>query len=425
MDYQYDNISTNNFEQCTKCTICTAYCPVTAVNPLFPGPKEAGPDGERYRLKNREFYDVALKYCNNCKRCEVSCPSNVRIADIIQSAHLKYVKGKPSLRNRLLADPELLGGVATKMAGAVNATLRAEPVKEFLDKVLGIDKHITYPAYASRRFGKWFTKYVAQSQRAFPRQVTYYRGSYVEFYFPRLGMDLLKILNAAGFGMALLEKERSSGMSKITNRLVDEATRDAHINISSISQAIEAGKRPILTTSSTSAYTIREEFPHLLHVDSAPVRDDIIMATKFIGQLIEQGRAEFIFKPDYKLRVAYHTPCHLERLGWTVYSTELLRMIPGVELTVLDSGCCGIAGTYGMKKENYIVAQKIGAPLFKKIKSLNPDVVATDCETCKWQIEMSSGYTVMNPISIFADALDVEATAKANGVTAPQPVLKI
>lgn len=104
----------------------------------------------------------------------------------------------------------------------------------------------------------------------------------------------------------------------------------------------------------------------------------------------------------------------MERMGWTLYSTQLLKMIPGLDFMMLDSHCCGIAGTYGFKKENYERSQKIGAPLFQQIKEVNPDYVSTDCETCKWQIEMSTGYPVMNPISILADALDVEATKALN-----------
>ena len=423
MDYQNDNISANNFEQCTKCTICTAYCPVTAVNPLFPGPKEAGPDGERYRLKNGEFYDAALKYCLNCKRCEVSCPSNVRIADIILSARIKYAKKKPSLRDRLLGDPDLVGRVATKMPGIVNSALRTEAVKEILDKLVGIDKHIQYPPYTRRRFSTWFRKNAAPLQRAFNRHVIYYRGSYVEYHHPQLGLDLLKILNAVGYGVKLLDDEKSSGMSKIVNHLIKEATEDAHSNVSALSRALAAGYGPVLTTSSTSAYTIRDEYPHLLHVDSSSVRDEVIMATKFLYQLWEVGEVKFVFKQDSPLKVAYHTPCHMERLGWTVYSVELLRMIPGVELTVLDSACCGIAGTYGMKKEYYLYSQKIGNGLFNLIRKSACDVVATDCETCKWQIEMSTGAKVKNPLSIFAEALDVEATCVANGVDISQLVI--
>ena len=81
---------------------------------------------------------------------------------------------------------------------------------------------------------------------------------------------------------------------------------------------------------------------------------------------------------------------------------------------MLGSNCCGIAGTYGFKKENYEASQAIGKPLFDEIKAVAPDFVACDCETCKWQIEMSTGIPVKNPISILAEALDLEATAGAN-----------
>lgn len=82
--------------------------------------------------------------------------------------------------------------------------------------------------------------------------------------------------------------------------------------------------------------------------------------------------------------------------------------------TVLDSGCCGIAGTYGFKKENYRYSQEIGRPVFEQINALAPDFVCSECETCKWQIEMSTAHKVKNPILIIAEALDFEATAKAN-----------
>ena len=87
--------SLNRFDQCIKCTVCTAYCPLLGVNPLFPGPKQAGPDGERHRLKDRFFYDENLKYCMNCKRCEVAGPAGVKIADIIHSARRRFADEVP------------------------------------------------------------------------------------------------------------------------------------------------------------------------------------------------------------------------------------------------------------------------------------------------------------------------------------------
>ena len=73
MEYQIKISVRTISNKCIKCTICTVLRPVLAVNPDYPGPKQAGPDGERYRLKKiQSFYDAALKYCLNCKRCEVA-----------------------------------------------------------------------------------------------------------------------------------------------------------------------------------------------------------------------------------------------------------------------------------------------------------------------------------------------------------------
>lgn len=403
----------STFEQCMKCTVCTVYCPVVAVNPDYPGPKQAGPDGERYRLKDPLFYDEALDLCLNCKRCEVACPSNVKIGDIIQSARLKYSTKKPKLRDYILANTDIMGGLATTMAPVVNFTLGLSPVKAVMDGVLGVDHHRTFPKYAGQKFETWFKRHAASKQAEFDKKVSYFHGCYANYNYPKLAKDLVKILNAAGYGVNLLEKEKCCGVALISNGFKDQAQSQAELNLSSIRKAVGRGE-PVLTTSSTCTFTMRDEYEHILGLDNSDVRDSIMLATKFLYTLIDEGRISLAFKEDYKKRIAYHTPCHMEKLGWAIYSTSLLRMIPGVDFLMLDSQCCGIAGTYGFKKEHYQDSQKIGESLFRQIQDSNVDLVATDCETCKWQIEMSAGVTVENPISIIADALDVEATMKLN-----------
>lgn len=413
MDCQGLNISDNNFEQCIKCTICTVYCPVTAVNPEYPGPKQAGPDGERYRLKKPSFYDEALKYCLNCKRCEVACPSNVKIGDIIQAARIKYSRKSPGLRDTMLANTDFVGTMASMVAPVVNKTLSLSPVKKVMDATLAIDSHRQFPAYSSEKFTTWFRKNAAAAQGEYKKQVSFFHGCYVNYNYPQLGKDLVSIMNALGYGVQLLEKERCCGVAKIANKLVKQATRDAKTNLTEVRKAVEEG-RQVIATSSTCTFTMRDEYPHLLGVENGDVRDAIMLATRFICRLIEEEGAKLVFKKDFRKRVAYHTPCHMEKLGWTIYTTSLLRMIPGIDFMMLDSQCCGIAGTYGFKKENYKYSQAIGASLFRQIEEAKVDVVATDCETCKWQIEMSTSVKVENPISILAQALDFEATKDAN-----------
>lgn len=413
-DYQLHTLSDNNFEQCTKCTVCTVYCPVTPVNPLYPGPKQAGPDGERYRLKQPDFYSEALKYCLNCKRCEVACPSNVKIGDIIQLARIKYSTHSPKLRDRMLANTDFMGTVATAVAPIVNFTLGMKPVKLIMDATLKIDAHRAFPKYASQTFESWYRKHAAGEQKQYDKQISFFHGCYINYNYPQLGKDFVHVLNALGYGVDMLEKEKCCGVALISNGLIDQARKQAEVNMASVRKSVAEG-RPVVGCSSTCVFTMRDEYPHLLGVDNADVRDHIDLATRFICRLVEEGKVKLVFRSDLPTqRVAYHTPCHMEKLGWAYYSISLLKMIPHVALTVLDSQCCGIAGTYGFKKENYETSQGIGANLFKQILEANPDVVATDCETCKWQIEMSTPAHVKHPVSILAEALDLEATKAAN-----------
>ncbi len=403
MRFQEFTESQYNFEECTKCTICTVYCPVLQVNPLYPGPKQAGPDGERLRLRDPGFFDNALKYCLNCKRCEVACPSGVKVADIIQSARLKYDRSAPKLRDRILASTDFMGSLARPFAPIVNGVTGLGVTKAAMDAFLAVDKHRTFPKYSGRSFESWL-KRRQKEQAVFPEQVAYFHGCYVNYNYPQLGKDLVKVLNALGVGVQLLDKEKCCGIALITNKMTKQAVKNAQHNVAVLGKAVEGGLK-VLTSSSTCTLTLRDEYPGLLDVDNSSVRDSILMATRFIFEKLEKG-AQLPFRQDYHKKVAYHVPCHMERLGWGVFSEKLLRMIPGVEFTLLDSACCGIAGTYGFKKENYQSSQQIGEALFGQIRSVNPEVVACDCETCKWQIEMSTGYPVMNPISILAEAIE-------------------
>lgn len=399
----------NNLEQCLKCNLCTLVCPMMEVNPDYPGPKKAGPDGERYRLKDPAFFDYALKYCLNCKRCEVACPSDVHIGDMIQTARILYgsqakKKGLRGLRDWTLASTDLVGSLASPFAPIVNGTLKLKPVKAMMDSVMAVDKHRTFPKYSARKFVSWFRR---QDQSSFSKFVTYFHGCYVNYNYPAQGKAFVKVMNAAGYGVHLLEKEKCCGVALMSNGFADQARKQGKVNLASMRKAVSAGE-PVLTTSSTCTFTMRDEYPDVLGLPNSDVRESLMLSTKWIYEKISSGELKLKFRKDFKKNVIYHTACHMQKMGWQVYSIALLSMIPGVELTVLDQNCCGIAGTFGFKKENYPFSQQIGSKLFDDFKkSATPDsVVSTDCETCKWQIEMSTGMKVLNPIEIIAEALD-------------------
>lgn len=396
--------SENNFEQCTKCTVCTTYCPVAAVNPLYAGPKHSGPDGERLRLKSPQFFDECLNMCLNCKRCEVACPSDVRIGDIIQKARIKYSAKRPGLREFTLANTDLVGSMATVVAPIVNTTLALKPVRHIVEGVMDVDHRRIFPKYAFGTFESWMRKQ-RKAQSQFTKQVAYFHGCYVNYNNPPLGQAFVKVMNALGYGVQLLDKEKCCGVALISNGFVEKATKQAKVNLTSIRKAKASGMN-VVATSSTCTFTLRDEYEHLLGLENGDVRDNIDLACRYIYNLLSDGNHTLKFDPEApRIKVAYHSACHMERLGWTQYSIELLKLIPNVELIKLDSQCCGIAGTYGFKKENYATSQAIGEPLFAAIEASDCDLVSTDCETCKWQIEMSTSKKVLHPIEILANSL--------------------
>ena len=390
-----------SFDHCIKCTICTIYCPVARVS-SFPGPKQSGPDAERLRIKNPELIDSSLKYCSNCKRCEIACPSDVKIADIIQGAKWKYVREqwfRP--RDFVLSRTDLLGKFATTFNFIINLFTRLSIIKVILDLFFRIPFERALPAYEKGTFEKLFKKKFNDNTR-YKENVLYFHGCFVNYNNHNLGTDLLKLLKVMKIGVKIT-KEKCCGVPLIANGYIKKAKKNANYNIKSLSDGKTRFDTKIITTSPSCTYALKHEYANLLGLDNSPIYNDIEYINKYIYDQFEQGNIPPM-KP-VSIRAAYHSPCHLERLGGVIYTIDLLKRIPGLDLIILFSECCGIAGTYGFKKEYYKISQDVGRDLFKAIDNANPEIVITDCETCAIQIAMSTQYKVLHPINILAMAL--------------------
>ncbi len=217
-----------SLEHCLKCSLCVDVCPMKAVNPIYPGPKQAGPDEERYRIRSPYFYDYLLKYCLNCKRCEVACPSNVKIADIIQRAKLSSGKSSRPLRDFMLASTDFVGTMASPFAPIVNPILSTKLAKGAMDALMGVDHRRTFPAYSAKKFT---TKMKGIPQDSFTRRITYFHGCYVQYNFPSLGEDLVRVMNACGVGVDILRDEKCCGVAMMANGFKGKSMSMAKHNI--------------------------------------------------------------------------------------------------------------------------------------------------------------------------------------------------
>src|SRR5579859_4925642 len=146
----------DSLDHCVKCTICETACPVSNVTPLFPGPKYAGPQSERYRVTGEPSADSSVDYCSGCGICTQVCPQGVKIAEINAHARnkLKREKGIP-LRDRIITRPTWLGRAGTPVAGLANFTLGFRPARLLGEKLLGVHRDAPVPKFAGRRFSKW------------------------------------------------------------------------------------------------------------------------------------------------------------------------------------------------------------------------------------------------------------------------------
>ncbi len=253
------------FESCIKCTVCTTTCPVSRVNPRYPGPKQAGPDGERLRLKDGALYDEALKYCINCKRCEVACPSDENWR--YHSTRPGTVRpAKPTLRDAILSHTDLMGTLSTPLP-PVNAATGLKPVRRLLDATLNIDHRRTLPKYGFGTFRRAYRQLAAR-QKQYSEQVAFFHGCYVNYNHPQLGKDLIRVVNALGTGCSCYQKKMLRRTAD-RQRFFDKARKQAQSNVA----AMRENTLPIIATSSTCAFTLRDEYPHLLDVDNSDLRD--------------------------------------------------------------------------------------------------------------------------------------------------------
>lgn len=151
----------------------------------------------------------------------------------------------------------------------------------------------------------------AAEQAKFAEQVAFFHGCFVNYNHPQLGKDLVSVFNAMGIGVQLLKREKCCGVPLIANGFIEQAKKQARVNAESLTDAVIGKGIPVVATSSTCAFTIRDEYPHVLDVDTTQVREHVELATRYLYRLLDGGR-ELKLKST-PMKIAYHTPCHMEK----------------------------------------------------------------------------------------------------------------
>jgi glycerol-3-phosphate dehydrogenase subunit C len=395
LEFAGHELSRASLDACVKCTICETACPVSAVTPLFSGPKFVGPQAERFR--NGESVDHSLDYCSSCGACTLACPQGVQIAELNSQARAVMKADHMPVRDQLITRTTLMGMMMTPVAPIANAALHNLPIRTIVEKVIGIHRNAPMPPAQTQTLQGWLKKRKTPVRAATRGSVVFFHGCAGGYFEVETSKKSIEVLEYLGYEV-IVPKQGCCGLAQQSNGLFDQASAA----VLKLCDELRSGGKDLTIVSSSGSCTgmLKHEAHEIMGVNEEKLKDvgtRIRDMMEFLLDLHDAGELPTDFQ-TIDMTVPYHAPCQLKSQGMGQPAVEVLKLIPG--LTVVESGavCCGIAGTYGLKKEKYDVAQAVGKPLFDMVKRTNPDLALCDTETCRWQIEQSSGVKTEHPI---------------------------
>ena len=358
---------------------------------------------------------AVLDLCLECKACKAECPSGVDMAKIKYEFLHQYqqVHGVP-LRSRFFADINRVSRIAQRISPVVNFVLRLRPVRWLNEKLLGISRHRILPPYARRSFHDWYRTYrIAYFARgairgARARRVVLFVDTFTNYNHPEAGIAAVKVLDAAGFEV-LTVPHACCGRPMISKGLLEQARELARRNVAQLALFAEQGI-PVVGLEPSCLLTLRDEYLDLLPGDSqaAAVAGAAKMIEEFIAELSESGELELEFGEKRTEReVLFHGHCYQKALTGTAPLKKMLSLT-GREIREIDSGCCGMAGSFGYETEHYGLSQQIGEmSLFPSVREgvgRGAEIAAAGI-SCRHQIQGATGVLPKHPIELLAEAL--------------------
>jgi glycerol-3-phosphate dehydrogenase subunit C len=397
-----------SLDHCVKCTICETACPYAAATPLFPGPKYVGPQAERYR-HDAPSLDVSLDYCSGCGICTQVCPQGVKVAEINSQARARMweTRGIP-LRNQLISRPSVIGRLGTPFAPLANRSLRSRPLRRLAERTFGIHHAAPMPRFAGRTFHRWARRHRSP---AAARRVVYFHGCGVDYYEPGLGEIVVAVLEHNGVEV-VVPKQDCCGLPLQSNGNFPAARSYVRRLVANLAPYAREGV-DIVANSTSCGLMLKREAREILDVDDEDLRvvsERTYDLCEYLLLLHDRGELSTDLAP-LPLTVPYHAPCQQRGHGIGKPALDLLALVPELRALDLDLDCCGIAGTYGLKKEKYAIGMAVGDRLFREVRELAPEVAACDSETCRWQIAHATGVAVVHPVELLHRAYGLAGAA--------------
>ncbi len=358
-------------------------------------------------LSSAEVYQ-AMELCLECKACRNECASKVDMAKLKYEflAHYQARHGVP-LRSRMFAAMSLTDAMGSKVPRLANALYRHPAFRKLLDQAVKIDRRRELPLLADETFQQWFQRRPA-GQKGGKGQVILWDDCHISYHEPDLGVAAVQVLEAAGFEVILIKDRRCCGRPMISKGLLKQARVYAHHNVERLCEHARRGI-PIIGIEPSCIACFRDEYPSLLKSDAATtVAKGSFFFEEFITALAAKNELDLAFNTGNGFRkIKLHTHCYQKAFGTAAQVVEMLNLLPDASVEEVDSGCCGMAGSFGYEKEHYEISMAIGEQaLFPSVRAASRDtIIAAAGTSCRQQIKDGTKRKAVHPIVLLAQAL--------------------
>ena len=364
------------------------------------------------RLPASEFLSQAvydtLDLCLECKGCKAECPTAVDMARLkAEYLHLYQQEHGIPLRSYIFAEYGSLARLAKPFAGLINPVMRTRAMRWVLEKSLGVAHQRTLPAFASQSFLRWFRNHEPLESQ---ERVVLFVDCYIKVNQPELGRAAVHVLEAAGFRVEVVAGQTCCGRTMISKGMLDRAREQAERNVGVLAPYAEENI-PIIGIEPSCLATLRDEYLQFFPHD--PRAEAIAEAAVFIEEFLTTGK-EGCSPPIDRLelepgaaKVLVHGHCYTKAQSGT---QPLQRMLAatGMDVVEIESGCCGMAGSFGYEAEHYELSMNIGnLHLFPAIRSgcTGDSIVAAAGISCRTQIADGTGEKALHPVQILERCL--------------------
>ncbi len=347
--------------------------------------------------------------CVHCHMCRLECPAEVDIPKLMVEAKAAYVATNgEQLHDWMITRIDDLCATASRFSRLANWAIANRPARWILEKTLGIAQGRKLPRFSRQPFLQFSTeRRLNRPQRDSGEKVLYFVDTYANYCDTQLAEAFVNVLEHNGISVYVPDRQQQAGMPMISRGVLEPARSAAEANVALLAEAVRQGYT-VVATEPSAALALSHEYPTLLpgDQDALLVAENSREACYYLWRCHQRGRLQLDFSP-LNITVGYHTPCHVKALQVGSPARNLLELIPALRVEHLEKGCSGIAGLYGFQHRNYRNSLRAGLPLLTAVRTGSFAVGATECSTCKIQMEQGTAKPTIHPIKLLALAYGI------------------